>query len=297
MSGRSALVAALLLSGCASAALPETQARDAFTPQQWASACSPEAGWDDPGPPFRIHGNSWYVGTCGIAAILITSPQGHALIDSGTEAGAKVVMANIQRLGFRLEDVNVLLMSHEHHDHTGGMAALKAATGARLVASAAAAPVMASGAAALDDPQFGMNPDFAPVVVDQVLGPDGRVELSGVSMQAIATPGHTPGALSWQWRSCDGTDCRTLVFADSLSAISSDEYRFGDYPSYVQAFRDGLAKLASAECDLLLTPHPSASDMRARAASGLPKHGVGCANYAQAKLTQLQTRLAREAAR
>lgn len=297
MFGRIVLPFALLLSGCAPAALPSAETRSAFTPQQWATACPADAGWNEPGPPFRIYGNSWYVGTCGIAAILITSPQGHVLIDSGTVAGAKVVATNIRRLGFRLEDVKVLLMSHEHHDHTGGMAALKAATGARLIASSAAAPVMASGTAAPGDPQFGMNPGLAPVVVDQVLGSDGRVRSGALSMQAITTPGHTPGALSWQWRSCDGADCRTLVFADSLSAISSDTYRFSDHPAYVAAFRDGLTRLASVECDMLLTPHPSASGLHARAAAGLPKDGTACAAYAEAKLAQLETRLAKEATR
>jgi metallo-beta-lactamase class B len=288
---------ALLLSGCAPAALPSAETRSAFTPQQWAAACPADAGWDEPGPPFRVHGNSWYVGTCGIAAVLITHGDGHVLIDSGTVAGAEVVAANIRRLGFRLEDVKVLLMSHEHHDHTGGMAALKAASGARLIASSAAAPVMASGTAAPGDPQFGMNPGFAPVVVDQVLGTDGRVRSGALSMQAIATPGHTPGALSWQWRSCDGADCRTVVFADSLSAISSDTYRFSDHPAYVAAFRGGLARLASVGCDMLLTPHPSASGLHARAAAGLPRDGTACAAYAEAKLAQLETRLAKEATR
>lgn len=297
MFGKMTALAALLLSGCAPGVLPQTQARNAFTPQQWASVCQPNAGWDDAGPPFRIHGNSWHVGTCGIAAILIAGSDGHVLIDSGTEAGAEVVMANIRRLGFRLEDVSLLLMSHEHHDHTGGMAALKAATGARLIASPPAAPVMASGTAAPDDPQFDMIPGFAPVAVDQVLGPDGRVEFGGLSMQAITTPGHTPGALSWQWRSCAGKDCRMLVFADSLSAISSDTYRFSDHPAYVAAFREGLARLATVKCDMLLTPHPSASGLHARAAAGLPKDGAACANYAESKLAQLETRLAEEAIR
>jgi len=296
MFGRIALPFALFLSGCAPAALPSAETRSAFTPQQWAAACPADAGWDEPGPPFRIHGNSWYVGTCGIAAVLITSNDGHVLIDSGTVAGAEFVAANIRRLGFRLKDVKLLLMSHEHHDHTGGMAALKAATGARLIASSAAAPVMTSGTAAPDDPQFGMNPAFAPVAVDEVLGADGRVEFGTLFMHAIATPGHTPGALSWQWRSCDNTDCRTLVFADSLSAFSSDTYRFSDHPAYVVAFREGLARLASLECDMLLTPHPSASNLHARAATGLREDGTGCASYSHTRLAQLEARLAKEKA-
>lgn len=248
-------------------------------------------------PPFRIHGNAWYVGTCGIAAILITGPDGHVLIDSGTEVGAQIVAANIRRLGFRVEDVQTLLMSHEHHDHTGGMAALKAMSGAQLGTSAAAAPVMESGRADADDPQAGLNPPFRAVKVDRILGTDATVSVGPITLRAIPTPGHTYGALSWQWQSCDGDDCRSIVFADSLTAISNDTYRFSDNPAYVAQFRDGLARLAVAECDMLLTPHPSASGMNARAAAGLAPDRSGCAIYAQSKLDQLETRLAKEQTR
>lgn len=297
MFARVMLAPALLLTGCAAAEPPLSDSRPAPSAQQWAAACPVDAGWDHAGPPFRIHGNSWYVGTCGIAAVLIAGTDGHVLIDSGTVAGAQIVASNIRSLGFRLKDVEVLLMSHEHHDHTGGMAALKALTGAKLIASPAAAPVMESGTASTDDPQFGMNPGFPAVEVDRVLGPDEHITLGSINLQAIATPGHTLGALSWQWQSCDGEDCRTIVYADSLSAISNDSYRFSDHPAYLQAFRNGLAKLASAECDMLLTPHPSASDLHRRAAAGLKPDRTGCVSYAAAKLAQLDNRLAKEAAR
>ncbi|MEO6581743.1 MAG: MBL fold metallo-hydrolase, partial [Sphingomicrobium sp.] len=97
--------------------------------------------WDKPAPPVRIHGNTYLVGTCGISAVLITGSAGHVLIDTGTEAGADLIARNIRALGFRLEDVRYLLHSHEHLDHVGGIARLQQLTGARLVASPAAAAV------------------------------------------------------------------------------------------------------------------------------------------------------------
>lgn len=295
MFAKPAWLAALLLAGCAATPAPQPPGGH-VTPAQWAAACPADAGWDDPGPPFRIHGNAWYVGTCGIAAVLITSGTGHVLIDSGTEKGAEIVAGNIRRLGFRLDDVKLLLMSHEHHDHVGGTARLQQLTGAPLVTSAAAAPVLRNGRSSDEDPQVGVIDDFPPVGNVRVLGEDGKVAVGPLTLQAIRTPGHTPGALSWQWTSCEGRDCRTIVYADSLSAISNDDYRFSDRPDYVAAFREGLTRLAAAKCDVLLTPHPAASAMNTRAASGLTPDPSGCARFAAEKRAQLGARLAKEAA-
>lgn len=295
MFARPAWLAAIVLAGCAATPAPQPTTGSAVTPAQWAAACPADAGWDDPGPPFRIHGNAWYVGTCGIAAVLITGEAGHVLIDSGTEKGAEVVAANVRRLGFRLEDVKMLLMTHEHHDHVGGMARLQQLTGAPLVTSAAATPVLRNGRSSEDDPQVGVIDDFPPVANVRELTDDDKVAVGALALQAIRTPGHTPGALSWQWRSCDGSDCRIIVYADSLSAISNDAYRFSDRPEYVAAFHEGLDRLAAAECDILLTPHPVASAMNTRAATGLAPDPSGCARFATEKRKQLDARLAKEA--
>ena len=106
----------------------------------WARQCTGWDDWDKPGPPFRLFGNAYYVGTCGISAILIAGSEGHILIDGGTAAGASVIAANIDKLGFRLSDIQLLLHSHEHFDHVGGLAELQKASGAKVMASALAAP-------------------------------------------------------------------------------------------------------------------------------------------------------------
>ena len=121
----SALAPALLASACAPpiqtlAPLPPSEQ---VTPQQWAATCSEWDEWDKPAPPYRIHGSTYYVGTCGISAILVAGAQGHVLIDSGTVAGAQVVLDNIGKLGFRPNEIASLLHSHEHFDHVGGQAA------------------------------------------------------------------------------------------------------------------------------------------------------------------------------
>lgn len=261
----------------------------------FARVCGDSDDWDKPAPPVRLHGNTYYVGTCGISAILITDKEGAVLIDSGTEKGADLVAANIRRLGFAPSDVRYLLHSHEHIDHVGGMARLQQLTGGKVIASADAAKVYRTGKANAGDPQDGLFPAIPIVPVARVVKDGDQVRSGGVQLTAIATPGHTSGALSWTWVSCDGGVCRTFVYADSLSPVSRDDYRFTDHPELLAAFRASFAKVARLDCDILLTPHPSASNMAARFAGQAalfdPK---GCATYAAAKAAQLDARLTKE---
>lgn len=263
---------------------------------QWAAACKDWDEWDKPAPPVRIHANTYLVGTCGISAILITGEDGHILIDSGTEAGAELVADNIRQLGFRLGDIRYLLISHEHIDHVGGIARLQQLTGATLVASAPAAKVLNSGIPSSDDPQAGMHKPFPAALVGRVIGDGGDVRLGNIRLFAMTTPGHTSGATSWRWESCDGGVCRTMVYADSLTPVSRDDYKFSAHPDYVTAYRASIAKIAETRCEILLTPHPSASAMRDRMTGKQPLFDPeGCRNYA-AKLTKsLDERLAKEA--
>jgi metallo-beta-lactamase class B len=116
-------------------------------------------------------------------------------------------------------------------------------------------------------------------------------------LTAIATPGHTAGALSWRWVSCDGGVCRTIVYADSLSPVSRDGYRFSDHPAWLTAYRASITKIAASPCEILITPHPSASQMSQRFALGRPLLDENaCRTYAATKTKDLDDRLAKEAA-
>ena len=291
---------ALATAGCA---LAEASAEPAapLAPEgdraAWVAACEDWDEWDKKGPPFRIDGNSYYVGTCGISAILIVGDDGLVLIDSGTEAGSQVVEANIAALGFAMADVKAHLTSHEHFDHVGGLARLQRLSGAPVYTSAAAAPVLRTGNDNPRDPQAGLHDPMAPVTGEIRVVADGEaLVLAGVPLTAIATPGHTLGAMSWQWESCEDTRCVTVVFGDSLTAVSSDDYRFTDHLEYVALFRQGIARLAGLDCELLLTPHPSASDMPARLKGEKPWIDAGaCDAYAAMVTGRLDGRLAREA--
>lgn len=297
MSVKALALAALLPLAGASA---PTVSSIATPPHPWAAACKEWDEWDKPAPPFKIFGNTWYVGTCGISAILITTDDGHALIDSGTEAGADVVLGNIRKLGFNPKDIKLLLASHEHFDHVGGMAKVQAVTRAMFVSSAFAVDTMITGKAHPNDPQFGMHKPMARISegLPYDYG-DAPYRLDYFGISPIPTPGHTPGAMSWTWQACEGEECLTIVYADSLSAVSRDDYRFIDHKAYLGTFLRSLKDIAETPCDVLLTPHPSGGDLpvmlsalERRKRDGLPK--FLCAGYASSQKQALSLRLSKE---
>ena len=305
MSARILLVPALMvLQACATApSAPGAGAPDAIAAGQQAflDTCKDWDEWDKPAPPFRIHGSTFYVGTCGISAILVTGEEGHILLDTGVEAAVPEVLSNIRELGFDPKDIRYILMSHEHYDHVGGHAAMVEATGAQVVASQAAAPVLESGTVAEDDPQHGAgHPRMAPVKVSRIVADGDIVTLGNLGLVAHTTPGHSPGALSWSWWTCslpgEPPVCSRVAYIDSLSAVSADDYRFTDHPDAVRAFRASIDKARMVNCDFLVTPHPSASSMLERLGS---ENGLlmtsGCGSYADAADKKLDERLAREA--
>ena len=262
--------------------------------------CADDAGWDDPSPPRHIHGDTWYVGTCGITVLLVASPQGHVLVDAGTATSAdrQQVLANLRTLRVDPADVRRILTSHEHMDHAGGLAALQRATGAPVLASAVAARVLRTGKAEADDPQHGLFEPMAPVADVREVVPGQPVVVGALRFTPIAMPGHTKGGLGWQWRSCEGAQCLTLTYADSMSAVSRDDYRFSAHPEWVAMLRETIARVESMPCDVLVTPHPGASDLWARigpdATAPLVDPGA-CRRYAEAARARLEQRLADEA--
>ncbi len=309
MFGKLPVIAAALLAGsCAplagpvgkepSATLPGPGANARYTPAALAAACAGKDGWTDPAPPAQIHGNTWYVGTCGITALLVTSPRGHVLVDGGMPDAAPLVAANIERLGFALADVRWIVGGHEHFDHAGAIAELKRRTGAQVAGLAPWAKVMASGQPDAGDPQYGglLEHPLPPVAVDRVLADKEILAAGPLRLTAHATPVHSPGSTSWTWQSCEGSDCRTITYADSVSTISAGNYRFSQDPGRVAAIRAGLKRVAGLPCGVLLTPHPSASQQLERMASGLASDAGACAAYAAGAASRFATRLAADQA-
>lgn len=304
MFGRVVVVAAVMaLAGCGNSigsadfAAKVEDAQHSSDIVRFSSVCEDFDDWDKPTEPFHIHGDTWYVGTCGITALLIRGKDGAVLIDAGTDKGAQAIAANIESLGVKLSEVKAILGSHEHYDHAGGFARMQGLSGAPVLVGAGAVEVIRTGRDDPRDPQAGLHAPMAPVSSTIRAVGDGEVlKIDGLEITGIATPGHTIGAMSWQWESCDVGGCVTIVYADSLSPVSADAYRFTDHPDYVAMFRKGIARLRPLECGMLLTPHPSASDMLTRARTGTMQGGMTCAEYADSKTKALDGRLAKEAA-
>ena len=291
-----AMLTASLISGCAPPSPPTTVAQKTFEPIR--QACGERDGWSDPAPPSYVFGNVYMVGTCGITALLITTPQGHFLIDGATNEAAEGIADNIRKLGFDPKQVRYLLGTHEHLDHAGGLAKLKQISGAKFAVREAARPAMESGLPLTDDPQHGLHPAFPGIKADLIIGDGETLRIGKQTIKVIATPGHSPGGTSYTWQSCHRNICRNIVYADSLNAVSADDYRFTDHPAYVATLRSSMAKIeAITNCDIMISPHPGQSNFFERLAGETALVDAGrCKQYVAAARARLDARLAKEAA-
>lgn len=225
--------------------------------------CDSCDGWNQAHEPFRIFGNTYYVGVAGLSSVLIASDKGLILLDGGLPQSALLIDANIRKLGFRTEDVRLIVNSHAHYDHAGGIAALQRASGAVVAASAPGARAIQNGEPPADDPQyaFGKDANRFPAVKRVKTVSDGEtLRVGDLAITAHLTPGHTPGSTTWTWRTCNGSRCLEIVYADSLNPVSAPGFRFtGDstHPSIEARFRQSIATVERLPCDILLTVHPS----------------------------------------
>jgi metallo-beta-lactamase class B len=225
--------------------------------------CALCESWNAPHEPFRLYGNTYYIGTAGLSSILIVSDSGDVLIDGDLTESAPQIAANIRALGFRPEDVKLILNSHAHFDHAGGLAELQHLTGAKVWASPSSARGLQAGNLGQEDPQYGTIRGFPPVESVSVVSDGQTLKLGTIAITAHFTPGHTPGGTSWTWDSCDGEKCFHVVYADSLSAIAAPRFRF-NRPPMIAEFQKSFGVLRSLPCDILLSPHPEASNLWAR---------------------------------
>lgn len=266
--------------------------------------CDSCAEWNAPRAPFRVFGNTYFVGPAGLGSVLVTSDAGHVLLDGALPQSAPLIDANIRALGFRTEDVRVIVNSHAHFDHAGGIAALQRASGATVAASPAGARALEGGGPVPEDPQFVGATTFPRVTKVRVVADGETLRVGPLAVTAHLTPGHTPGSTSWTWRSCEAGRCLDLVYADSLNAVSAPGFRFsGDvtHPSLVEAFRRSIAIVEGLPCDILLAVHPGFADMdgklaaRAQAPASDPFIDPGaCRAYAASARQALERRLQQE---
>lgn len=286
-------VLSLLVAGCsAPAPINAARVRPLASEGQLAAAeqellSGAAAAWNEPFDPFTVIGNIHYVGAAGVSAFLITTPEGHILLDGGLPQTAPQIAANIERLGFSIDDVRYLLNSHAHFDHAGGLARLQRASGAQMIASAADRPPLEAG-------RFPYGPSrdvgFPPVRVDRVIGDGDRVELGGVTLTAHLTPGHTPGCTSWKMDVTGADGARHRAFFHCSATVAGQSLAPPAYPSIVADFRATFARIGEIQADVMLTNHPELMDLRGRRARQLA--GEANAFVDAAALPALNERLA-----
>jgi metallo-beta-lactamase class B len=269
---------------------------------QRTASCPQCSEWNKAQPPFRIVGNTYYVGPHGLSSVLITSSGGHVLIDGDLPESAPLIVDNIRALGFRIQDVKVIVNSHVHSDHAGGIAELQRRTGARVVASEWSAEVLKKGGVGKGDPQFGVLRPIAAVKHVSTFHEGEIIHVGDIAITPHLTPGHTPGGTSWAWKACEGTVCYAMVYADSLNPVSAAGFRFShDYPKAAEDFEKSFEFFETTGCDVLITAHPEASNLWERLAQR--EKGVkpdpmvdsgACRAYAATGREKLRQRLASE---
>lgn len=212
--------------------------------------------WNQPVEPYRVIGNIHFVGAADIASFLIATPEGHILLDGGFEETVPIIRAGVEKLGFKLSDVKVLLNSHAHYDHAGGLAELKKLTGATLWASEGDAPALAKGGR--DDFRFGDTLAFPPVQPDRTFRDGGKITIGGVTLTARITPGHTQGNTTWTLKVEEGGKTYDVVIVGSASILPGDVLTNNPkYPGLDQDYATTLRVLASLPCDVFLASHPN----------------------------------------
>ncbi|MEO8549032.1 MAG: subclass B3 metallo-beta-lactamase [Kofleriaceae bacterium] len=207
--------------------------------------------WSAPIEPFRIVGNLYYVGAQNIASYLVATRDGLILVDTGSPEMIPVVRANIEKLGFHVQDVKILLSGHAHWDHVGGHAAMQRASGAQVMALGDDAVALERGT----DLSPSASDGWEPVHVDRVLHDGDTVELGGTTLQAIWAPGHTPGCTVWTGQVSE--DARSYRIAFFACMEPGGDVKLVDRPALVEQTRATFRKLRGLAPDFALLVHPA----------------------------------------
>ncbi len=225
-----------------------------------ALAAAWPAAWTKPTEPYHVAGNIYYVGSEGLSAYLISTSSGLIQIDGGMpDGGADIIEANIRRLGFKAADVKILLNTHAHIDHAGGLAKLKADTGAKLYASGGDRKALEQGRHIGDNENGEVS--FPPVKVDRTVRDGDKIKLGETVLIAVLTPGHTPGCTTWTLAVNDKGRPLNAVFYGSTSVAGNALVGNKAYPRIVDDYRQSFTRLKATPADLFLPNHPEMADL------------------------------------
>lgn len=212
-----------------------------------------ERSWNQPVAPFKIAGNIYYVGASDVTSYLITTPKGHILIDSGFQETVPQIKENVAKLGFKLSDIKILLNSHAHYDHAGGLAELRRVTGAKLFVSRLDEPLFINGGK--NDPNFGDRFPFEPTKPDRLLSDLEEVKLGGTTLTANVTSGHTKGCTTWTTTATDGGKKYNVIFVCSTSSPGYKLVNNSAYPNIADDYNKTFERLKKLKADIFLGSH------------------------------------------
>ncbi len=218
--------------------------------------------WSRNYQPFRIAGNLYYVGTYDLACYLITTSQGHILINTGLAASASQVEENIKALGFRFSDIKILLTTQVHYDHVGAMAAVKKKTGAQMMVNEKDAPVLADGG--VSDYAFGGSITFEPIKADRLLKPDDLIQLGEMQIKMLHHPGHTKGSCSYLFTVKDDQRSYQVLIANMPTIVIDKLSEAPAYPTISQDLANTFKSLKNVSFDLWLASHASQFNMHSK---------------------------------
>lgn len=277
-----------------SAVLPIAHATAAEAPLPQLRAYTVDASWLQPMAPLQIADHTWQIGTENLTALLVQTAKGAVLLDGGMPQMASHLLDNMKARGVAPQDLRLILLSHAHADHAGPVAELKRRSGAHVVANAESAVLLARGGS--DDLHFGDGITYPPASADRIVMDGEVVEVGGIEFTAHFMPGHTPGSTAWTWTDTREGKPLRIAYADSLSAPGYQLQGNPRYPHLIEDYRRSFATVRALPCDVLLTPHPGASNWDYAAGARAGAKALTCKAYADAAEQKFDAQLAKEAA-
>ncbi len=221
--------------------------------------------WTRPFPPHKIAGNIYYVGTEDLACFLLTTPQGHILINTGLSDSTPLIGASMQKLGFRLEDIRILLTMQAHFDHVAAMSEIRRISGAPVYATAPDTSSLEDGGRS--DPFFGPRTRFAPVKVSRKLQDGDIIRLAGTELKVILTPGHTKGSVTYTTTVVDGGRKYSVAFAN-MATVVMPLVGNPKYPDIAADYERAFAKQRQLSPDIWVAAHASQYGMQEKLKAG-----------------------------
>lgn len=283
-----------LLAFALSTVLPVAHASAAEASLPQLRAYTVDASWLQPMAPLQIADHTWQIGTENLTALLVQTAEGAILLDGGMPQMAGHLLDNMKARGVVPQDLRLILLSHAHADHAGPVAELKRRTGAQVAANAESAVLLARGGS--NDLHFGDDITYPPASADRIVMDGEVVTVGGIAFTAHFMPGHTPGSTAWTWTDTrEGKPVR-IAYADSLSAPGYQLQGNPRYPRLVEDYKRSFATVRALPCDVLLTPHPGASNWDYAAGARAGAKALTCKAYADAAEQKFDAQLAKETA-